>query len=89
MSQYSQVFPTITSSPCASGINCVIGGVCTANSQCSSGGCCGYKYNFENLQNTTLMNQTISPYGLQLGTINGTLISSTSASYNALYNYFY
>ena len=56
MSNYSQYLPTITSSPCASGINCVIGGVCTANSQCSSGGCCGYKYNFENLLNTTLMN---------------------------------
>ena len=89
MSQYSQVFPTIRSSTCASGSNCAIGAVCTANSQCSSGGCCGYKFNFANLQNTTLMNQTISSYGLQLGTINGTLISSTSASYNALNNYFY
>lgn len=90
MSQnYSLLFPTITSSTCASGNNCAIGAVCTANSQCLSGKCCGYKYNFSNIQNTTLLYQVLYAYGLQIGTINGTLISTSSASYNALYNYFY
>ena len=39
-------WPNITSTACTSmtpGTNCGIGSICTLNSQCAPGGCCGYK----------------------------------------------
>ena len=37
--------PTITTSICASGKDCVTGSICSNSGQCATGNCCGYQLN--------------------------------------------
>ena len=79
MSNYSLVFPTITTSNCTAGTNCTIGAICTATSQCSTGGCCGYFLN--PVMNKTVFLQYAGSYGL-VGTImNKTVFLQYAGSY--------
>ena len=46
-------FPTVTTSVCASGVNCQTGQTCSSSSQCATGNCCAYVYNkTSNFDNT-------------------------------------
>ena len=83
MSNYSLVFPTITTSNCTACTNCTIGAICTATSQCSTGGCCGYFLN--PVMNKTVFLQYAGSYGLV-----GTKITTASNyAYNALIGAYY
>ena len=77
------IYPNITSSTCSSGSNFLVGSICTSQSQCAVGTCCGYVYinQWSNSSNTAC--QQSSQSGKRVAyNANGTYRTSQRAAYN-------